>query len=113
MDEVVDAIAELVSAFGSASEEDVHSVEIGNWHGALEQQPDVVILRVKLAVNHNAVAVCDRRDKKRSRGDRIARSHGNDGELVLSSRVDMLHGRDNNQYDRSMTEIRIIPSGPH
>jgi hypothetical protein len=33
-------------------------------HGA----PDVVILRVNLAVNGNAVAVCDQRDKKRSRG---------------------------------------------
>jgi len=68
MDRVVDAVAELVSALWSASEDDVRSVEIDNWpHDAVERQPDVVVLRVKLAVNRNAVAVCDRRDKKRSR----------------------------------------------
>jgi hypothetical protein len=102
----------------------------------IQATPDAVILRVNLAVNRNAVAVCDRRDKKRSRGRigsivalamavvqprrhrprarfqyGIAWSYGNDGGLVLSSRVDMLHSRDNNQYDRPMTEIRIIPSG--
>jgi hypothetical protein len=69
MDRVVDAVAEPVSALWSASEDDVRSVEIDNSpNDAVERQPDVMILRVKLAVNRNAVAVCDRRDKNGSRG---------------------------------------------
>ena len=82
MDRVVDAVAELVSALRSASEDDVRYVEIDNGpHGAVERQPDVVILQANLAVNHNVMAVCDRRDKKPSRG-RI------DGIVALAMAVD-------------------------